>query len=76
MELKYVVKIFEEITKNNEKLFVYFQLYFHEKEQDTKISILYRFILVLFLLCGLFGLRKVTIIHILSTQFFEGKLLD
>lgn len=74
MELKYVVKIFEEITKDNEKLFVYFQLYFHEK--DTKISILYRFILVLFLLCGLFGLRKVTIIHILSTQFFEGKLLD
>lgn len=74
MELKYVVKIFEEITKNNEKLFVYFQLYFHEK--DTKISILYRFILVLFLLCDLFGLRKITIIHILSTQFFEGKLLD
>lgn len=74
MELKYVVKIFEEITKDNEKLFVYFQLYFHEK--DTKISILYRFILVLFLLCGLFGLRKVTIIHILSTQFFEEKLLD
>lgn len=74
MELKYVVKIFEEITKDNEKLFVYFQLYFYEK--DTKISILYCFILVLFLLCGLFGLRKVTIIHILSTQFFEGKLLD
>lgn len=74
MELKYVVKIFEEITKDNEKLFVYFQLYFHEK--DTKISILYRFILVLFLFCGLFGLRKVTIIHILFTQFFEGKLLD
>lgn len=44
MELKYVIKIFEEITKDNEKLFVYFQLCFHEKEQDTKISILYRFI--------------------------------
>lgn len=44
MELKYVVKIFEEITKDNEKLFVYFQLYFREKEQGTKISILYRFI--------------------------------
>lgn len=76
MELKYVVKIFEEITKDNEKLFVYFQLCFHEKEQDTKISILYFHFLILFLFYDLFGLRKVTIIYILSTQFFEGKLLD